>query len=72
MNRPDLLSETEQKLVDAHRTAIEAAKQQRTSAVWGDLHRELENIYLDLQDIRPDLWEETVREACSRLYNLLY
>lgn len=72
MNRPDLLTDAEQKLVDTHRAAVERAKAQRTSAVWGDVQRELENLYHDLDSIQGNNWEETVMDVRRRLYQLLY
>lgn len=72
MQRPDLLSSYEQQLVDSHRAGIKQAQQERTSALQGDLRKELESVYQEFAALEHDFDSPPFADALMHLYRLLY
>jgi hypothetical protein len=70
--RMEMLSDEEEKVVDALRLVANAQQRIQKTAAQQDMQRELEDIY-HLLDTTPGWeWEERVEEAARRIHNLLY
>lgn len=72
MNRPDLLTDTEQKIVDAHRQALQQESQSQKTASTRSISAEIEDVISLLTQGSPYDQNERQNEAVDRLRNLLY
>lgn len=71
MTRVQTLTDNEYEVLKAIRKLAQEAQVAHTASATGDIRRELEDIYYDLENMRSSEWEEVVGELKRRIYAML-